>query len=385
MGQTNTLADDNTPSMDEVSLSASASITVTIPADAAIGTSYTITLSGSYDNASGEHPISETKTITVVEKPVSTPGPDPTPTPAPTGWALTAIDVAAMAQGGSYDFTVTDDATVPAAVLASLKEKQGVLNVIFGGYTCTINGALLGTIPEGLAGIDLGLSMEKDAALSALVGGADAYQLHFNHSGALPGRFTFRFKADQNSPGDTVYLYYYYDASGVVEGVQTCVVDAEGYISVDIYHCSSYIISKALIEGAAGIVVQPEPTPTPTPEPSPTATPPAATTAAVDKPVQSEGLTVSASSPVEQWFGVPYAPLITALLGAALLAMLLTMLFTRSGLFKKRSAPVVYFGPEAPDVPADEPDDSEADNDGPDDGETDNDEPDDGEQKDDEY
>ena len=174
-GQNATFDDDNGGTMDEVSISGSASISVKIPSDAAIGTTYTITLTGSYDSASGEHNFSDTKTITVVEK-TSTPSTSTshaaaTPTPAPTGWALTAIDVAAMAQGGTYDFTVTDDPTVPAAVLASLKEKQGVLNVNLGSYTCTINGAALGTIPEGLAGIDLGLSMEKDEVLSASVGG----------------------------------------------------------------------------------------------------------------------------------------------------------------------------------------------------------------------
>jgi hypothetical protein len=250
-----------------------------------------------------------------------------------------------MAQGGQYDMQTPGDPTVPASVLASLKEKQGVLSVDFGTYSCTINGAALGTLPEGLTGINLGMTMEKDETLSAAAGGQDVYQLHFAHAGALPGRFTFRFKAEQHSPGDIVYLYYYYGESGVTEGVQQCVVDDEGYISVEIYHCSSYFMSNTLIEGAAGIVVQPEPEPTETAQPtaSPTPTPAA----------QNGDLAASASGPAAQWFGVPYAPLIAALVAAALVSMLLTMLFTRSGLFKRRPKTA----PEGVEPTEDMPDD----------------------------
>ncbi len=354
LDKTEILMDDNGSSMDAVSLSASASISVKIPSDAAVGTTYTITLSGSYDNGSSNN-FSTTKTITVVQKPVSTPRPatSATATPEPTGWALAAIDVPAMEQGGQYTMQMSDDTVVPGTVLTSLKEKQGVLSVDFGTYTCTIDGAALGQIPEDFAGVDLGLTMEKDDALSTAAGGSDIYQLHFKHSGALPGRFTFRFKAEQSSPGDTVYLYYYYDASGVVEAKQACVVDDEGYITVNIYHCSSYFISSALIDGAAGVVMQPEPVaePEPTVEMQPTEVPAATPQAEVNDTAEvTNDLTVSALNPIEQWFGIPYAPLIAALAAAMLLAMLLTMLFTRSGLFRRRpkaAAADTYF-----DIPA---------------------------------
>ncbi len=331
------------------SLSASASITVSIPSSAQVGDKYTITLTGQYsyyDDAgtlkAGK--INESKTITVVAASTSTPKPatssssshsqaPATPTPAPTGWALAAIDVAALAQGGEYDMDAPEDGVVPGAVLSSLKDKQGVLSVDFGSYSCIIDGASLGTIPEDFAGIDLGLTTEKDPALSTAAGGADVYQLHFKYEGALPGRFTFRFKAEQSSPGDTVYLYYYYDASGIIEGKQACAVDDEGYVSVEIYHCSDYFLSEKLLEGAAGIIAQPEPAPSVELQPTEA---PAATPAVQAEESAKSNIGVSAMSPVEQWFGVPYAPLIAALAAAMLLSMLLTMLTTRSGLFKKR-------------------------------------------------
>jgi hypothetical protein len=238
---------------------------------------------------------------------------------------------------------VTDDPTVPAGVLMSLKDKQGVLNVNFGAYTCTIDGASLGTIPEDLAGINLSMSLDTDEVLSQTLGGADIYQLHFAYEGALPGKFTYRFPAMANQPGDTVYLYYYYDRSGVVEAKQACVVDADGYITVSIYHCSTYFIAGTLIEGAAGIIAQPVASPEPTVEIQPTQAPVVTPQAEVSKPAAiNDGLTVSASGPVVQWFGVPYAPLIVALVAAALLSMLLTMLFTRSGLFRRKPKAVGF-------------------------------------------
>jgi hypothetical protein len=340
------------------SLSTTATITVTVSSSAKAGDTGTISISnGSYSYYDDGGNIQETglsgsKTVTVVTKPTSTSHPatssghstaPATPTPAPTGWALAGIDVPALAQGGTYNLDITDDSTVPAGVLMSLKEKQGVLNVNFGAYTCIIDGASLGTIPEDLGGINLAMSLDTDEVLSQTLGGADIYQLHFAYEGELPGKFTYRFPAMANQPGDTVYLYYYYDKSGVVEGKQACVVDTDGYITVSIYHCSTYFISGTLIEGAAGIIAQPEPVATPEPTVEPTQTPVATPQAEISKPVAiNDGLAVSASGPVERWFGVPYAPLIVALVAAALLSMLLTMLFTRSGLFRRKPKAVGF-------------------------------------------
>jgi hypothetical protein len=92
-------------------------------------------------------------------------------------------------------------------------------------------------------------------------------------------------------------------------------------------------------------------------EVEPTQAPVATPQAEVSKPAEiteDSNLTVSAISPVEQWFGVPYAPLIAALAAAVLLSMLLTMLFTRSGLFKRRpkaAETAGYFAPDLEDIP----------------------------------
>ena len=147
-----------------------------------------------------------------------------------------------MAQGGQYEMQTPDGTSVPAEVLAALKEKQGVLSVNFGTYSCRIDGAALGVLPEDQGPIDLGLSLDTDEALSVAVGGTDVYQLHFSAPAAsCRARFTFTIPAMANQPGDIVYLYYYYAGSGIIEGKQECVVDEDGQChGGQSIHCSSY-------------------------------------------------------------------------------------------------------------------------------------------------
>ncbi len=125
------------------------------------------------------------------------------------------------------------------------------MNINFADYSCKIDGSNF-SVPSGLKELDLSLKMEKNGSLSAAAGGADAYQLHFGHSGQLPGPVTFSIKAKDNSPGDTLYLYYYYDQSGEIEGKLSAVVDDDGYVEFTIFHCSSYFLSESIIEGALG-------------------------------------------------------------------------------------------------------------------------------------
>ena len=235
-----------------------------------------------------------------------------------------------MEQGGTITVELTgeDDAhEIPVEIYNTLREKKGKLTLNFGTYSCTLDGAALGELDEEEDELDLGLSFEGDEEYSAAVGGNDVYQLHFSHKGEFPGKISFTFKADKNSPGDTVYLYYYYSTSKVIAGIQSAVVDENGFVTFDIYHCSSYFVASALVEGAAGIVTQAEPEPTPTPEPTAEPTPdPTPTPEPEPNPLTAE----------PQTNGFPLAVLISVGIGAALLAVLFTMIVFRVGLFTKK-------------------------------------------------
>lgn len=249
-----------------VSLSDTVSIKVTVASNAKPGDTGTIIVNGQLSTFDGENVgesgISSSKTATVVATPAATakpvskpkatidPNATPKPTPELTEWELAASGVADMQSGGMVGVEITKSTQMPVSVLAALLEKQGVLEMNFGDYTCTIDGSFLEGVHEDIENIDLAMSMEVDEELSQTLDGMDAYQLHFSHEGQLPGKFTYTFKAEASSPGDTVYLYYYYDQAGVIEGKQSAAVDENGFVTFDIYHCSSYFVSDKIIEGA---------------------------------------------------------------------------------------------------------------------------------------
>ena len=178
-----------------------------------------------------------------------------------TDWAGAEQAAGDLAAGSLGSIEAPDGTIVPVSLLEMLKQNQSALEIDCGGYFCIIDGAMLTGLPDGLDAIDIGMTMEKDATLSA-AWGCSAYKLRFNYHGELPGTFTFRVKAEGSSPGDTIYLYYFDDAAGEFEGIHTAVVDDEGYVSLNITHCSSYYITDAIIEGAVNNFVVPAATDT---------------------------------------------------------------------------------------------------------------------------
>ncbi len=350
---------DSASGMNE-KITASGKISVSVPANANIGDKGTITVNyqvSTFDGTNvGSFSDSKTKTYTV-GKPGSSSdgGSDDTPkaTKAPTEWDIAKQNVQAMEAGGTLAVDITKDPKIPSSLLSSLKEKQGVLALNYGGYTCTINGAALANIPEKMDPIDFSVSMEKDEALSSALGGQDAYQLHFAHSGQLPGKFTYTFKAEGHAPGDTLYFYYYYDQSGVIEGIQSAQVDANGFVSFDVYHCSSYFVSATAIQGATGRDFTADAVNAQALQEAQTQIADLQTqltdAQTANKELQTELdsykaqpsvspelMAASASAPVGELFGIPYASFIAAMLGVALISVLFTMMFCRAGIFKKK-------------------------------------------------
>jgi hypothetical protein len=257
-------------------------VTVKVKADAAPGDKGTISASGAYsylDEAYNESsgPISKSFSATVaatsspsatVTPPAATKTPKPSAaaTPAPSasatltaspspglaGWTSALDDANAMAEGGTVTVTLPENAQLPAELLAVLKAKGGRLIVDFGSYICIIDGQTLGSA-AGMP-LDLTLSIDKDAALSAAAGGTDVFQLHFAHEGELPGPVIVSLEAAGYSPGDTLYLYYYYASSGAVEFRQSATVGEDGRINFVIYHCSAYYVTASAPDTAAGVV-----------------------------------------------------------------------------------------------------------------------------------
>ena len=378
LGQADYLSVDAS-SLENKSISDSASITVSIPSNAKSGDTYTIKLSGQYSvydedgNPQTKH-FSTSKTITVATAPVATqkpkttknPNATPRPTDPPTVWELTANDVAAMAEGGSVAVTDPADTLLPIEVLSDLAEKNGTITIDFGTYKCTIDAAAISAIPKDLDELDLGLSMDIDEALSDAAGGQDVYQLHFNHEGQFPCPISFTFKAENSSPDDVVYLYYYYGTANVIEGQASAVVDKDGYVTFSIYHCSSYFVSDAVIEGSVNSFDSDAEIQTLTEdlEETQTALQEAQTEndtlktqleeaqkEALSKETQDTDVqttSAAASGPLD----IALPALIAAGAGVALIAVLLTMAICHVGIFRKRQYATIK-------APEDEPEDFE--------------------------
>ncbi len=181
------------------------------------------------------------------------PTPNPTETPAPTPsaynaeWLQLGAQLDTLPAGGALRMTAPESKMIPYTLLKALKAKQCTLELSLGDYICIIRGDELFHLPDGADALSLDMSMLTDPALSDAADGFDIYQLHFSHNGELPGRFVYRFKAAHNNPGDEVYLYYYSNMSGKVEYKQAAVVDENGYVSFDIYSCSSYFVTGSPI------------------------------------------------------------------------------------------------------------------------------------------
>jgi hypothetical protein len=236
-----------------------------------------------------------------------------------------------------------DKYEIPQDVLELLKDDEKTLSVNFDDFSLLVDGTKMGEALEDFDGLDVGFSMDKDEGLSAQFDGKDVFQLHFNHHGALPCPLIYKMKAEGYSPGDELYLYYQYEESGIIEAKMKVVVDAEGYITFQIYHCSSYVLTDEIIEDAVGnyglaavdasVLEAAQAAETPTPTPAPTDEPTASPTPAIPSTPTPQNTDEGSADA-----GVPHPIYILSLLGIALISSAITAMVMKSRQNKKEKA-----------------------------------------------
>ena len=343
------------------SLSASVKITVKVSSNASVGDTGRIYLSNasySYykdDGGVDDNSLSGSEKFTVVAAaPAATRDPNATPKPLK-GWDIVKAAVGDAEEGAVVEAVMEDDYKIPESLLEMIIENKNILHVNFGTYTCTIDPADLTDI-DGIKKLNLKLDFEKAEGLSEIAGNKDVYQLHFGHVGELPGKITYTFKATENQPGDVVYLYYYYGEANVIEGKAKAVVDEEGMLTFEIYHCSSYFVTSEVLEGTMSNFDTETQAKldelTASFEEKQTELEEANTQiasleeentvlgedllAAQEEAKEFEDMAEKAlAEPETQETGFSLAVLIAAVAAAVMLSILLTMLITRSGLFKR--------------------------------------------------
>jgi hypothetical protein len=92
------------------------------------------------------------------------------------------------------------------------------------------------------------ISFSEVKRLDKLLGKVEGLVIHFGHNGELPSQASVSiYVGDREGvkPGSRIYLYYYNVKTNKLEtlpGGFSYKVDDEGFITVDILHCSDYVI-----------------------------------------------------------------------------------------------------------------------------------------------
>jgi hypothetical protein len=154
-------------------------------------------------------------------------------------------DIQRAAYGDTVTLPTGDNTSIPAEIFEAVRSKNLTLVLRMDNCTWTIDGS---TIQPATGDIDLGLSIIKNARLSALAEGADVVQFTISHSGALPFDATLSLNLTDAYSDTLLYLYYYNATAGNLEYRMDAYTDERGVISLSFSHASTYVLTIREIE-----------------------------------------------------------------------------------------------------------------------------------------
>jgi len=116
-------------------------------------------------------------------------------------------------------------------------------------YSWTFKGADLAKSTTPMTDVNISMSVHLTTEVpkvNAITPANKGLVLSFDHSGVLPSVASVKiFALDKGfKPGQTLYFYYYNPTTKQIESLSTeaYTVDADGYVTVQIYHCSDYVL-----------------------------------------------------------------------------------------------------------------------------------------------
>ncbi len=116
-------------------------------------------------------------------------------------------------------------------------------------YTWTFKGTDLAKSTTPVTDVNIAMSVHLTTeipAVNAITPLNKGLVLSFDHSGVLPSVASVKFSALDKGfkPGQTLYFYYYNPATKQIEslGKDAYTVDADGNVTVQISHCSNYVL-----------------------------------------------------------------------------------------------------------------------------------------------
>ena len=98
--------------------------------------------------------------------------------------------------------------------------------------------------------MDFTIAQEKEnkKAGSLMAKGSENLYLEFAHEGELPGLAEIEIYAGSSfKDGQNLYLYYYNTEKNAMEPVQKNIKVVNGYVTVQIKHCSTYVLTTKQI------------------------------------------------------------------------------------------------------------------------------------------
>ncbi len=178
---------------------------------------------------------------------------------------LTVTVPAAVANNTNANATVTINAAQEVLQAAKDAKKDvtvSVVNAATGNeaYSWTFKGSDLASSTAAVKSVDLALSVKTTAEVSAVNAATPNNKglvLNFASSnGVLPSNATIKINvADKGyKAGQTLYFYYYNPTTKQLEQVgdsAVYTVDADGYVSVTITHCSDYVLLPKAVRSLA--------------------------------------------------------------------------------------------------------------------------------------
>lgn len=158
-----------------------------------------------------------------------------------------------VTQGANSDLTL--DINAAAEILAAAKASGTDLTIHIKDadtqqvtYTWTFRGADLAASTNPVVDVNVSMAIRLTTEVpqvNRVTPDRLGLVLIFDHSGVLPStaHVTFSAKEKGFKPGQKLYFYYYNTKTGQIESQsQEYTVDADGNVTVDINHCSSYVL-----------------------------------------------------------------------------------------------------------------------------------------------
>lgn len=155
-----------------------------------------------------------------------------------------------------YEYHVADSSMVTGEqqreIFTAIKGKEKTFTFVFadGDSSEIFKWSFHGTkITDENQTLDMGVTpgAGNETVLGAVTEDVAKLDIHFNHSGSLPGEAAVTVSVKDVFTEGSLYLYYYNAATGALELAAEGVTVEEGYATFPLTHCSDYILTAEML------------------------------------------------------------------------------------------------------------------------------------------